>query len=486
MQKHIRWLLAEIDRWVADGVVTAEQAGRLRSRYGDTAPVVPWGLIVFATAGAVVVGLGVILLFAYNWDAIPKPGKLALIFGAIVAAHAGAIKLLAGDGWKPKLGEALSVLGTMFYGAGIWLVAQVYNIDEHYPNGFLFWALGALAMAWALRSTANGLLAAVLLVVWGTSESFGFHNPDLWSLLLLAGALLPLAWLNRSALLLAATLVAILFITITGVSIWGALGHGFTSCLAIAILLVALARSAAAAGIGFEPGVRVMEFLGLVAFVVCGYLLSFHGAVDDLLDWSRNLGPDEYAAAVFSWLLFAAALAAWGLFGWRALRLRDTKYNLEDWLLPVAAIHSYIAAVNGDRDWIELVALTMNLVLLGIAAMWMWRGCRESRLGPTVARSCLPGSSTCSTARPRAASPSSSSEASSLPRHSTTGRSSATREVSREDPFRDRRCGAAGHPARLHGGAARVDRAVRNAAHAQDRAGRSERPDARSLCPVQL
>ncbi len=38
----------------------------------------------------------------------------------------------------------------MFYGAGIWLVAQIYNIDEHYPNGFLFWALGALAMAWAM------------------------------------------------------------------------------------------------------------------------------------------------------------------------------------------------------------------------------------------------------------------------------------------------------------------------------------------------
>ena len=84
MEKHIIWLLAEIDRWKADGLVSAEQADRIRARYGrpDAAAAgpqgsIPWGLIVFASAGAIVIGLGVILLFAYNWDEIPKPGKLA-------------------------------------------------------------------------------------------------------------------------------------------------------------------------------------------------------------------------------------------------------------------------------------------------------------------------------------------------------------------------------------------------------------------------
>ena len=51
-------------------------------------------------------------------------------------------------------------LGTMFFGAGIWLIAQVYHIDEHYPNGFLLWGLGALAMAWALRSIPQAIVAA--------------------------------------------------------------------------------------------------------------------------------------------------------------------------------------------------------------------------------------------------------------------------------------------------------------------------------------
>ena len=210
MDKNIRWLLTEIDRWKAEGLVSPEQGDRIRQRYAQppapAAESVPWGLLVFATAGAIVIGLGVILLFAYNWDEIPKPGKLALVFGAVIAAHLAGARLLAKDGWQPKLGEALAALGTMFYGAGIWLVAQIYNIDEHYPNGFLFWALGALAMAWALRSVANGLLAIVLVVIWGSCEAFDFRAPQYWSILLIAGGLVPLAWQQRSALLLAAAL----------------------------------------------------------------------------------------------------------------------------------------------------------------------------------------------------------------------------------------------------------------------------------------
>ena len=99
---------------------------------------------------AVVAGLGVILLFAYNWHAIPKFGKLGLVFGALVAAHAAGLWLFQRADWRKQLGEALSLLGTMLFGAGIWLVAQMYHIDEHYPNGFLLWAAGAVALAWTM------------------------------------------------------------------------------------------------------------------------------------------------------------------------------------------------------------------------------------------------------------------------------------------------------------------------------------------------
>jgi hypothetical protein len=46
-------------------------------------------------------------------------------------------------------------------------------------------------------------------------------------------------------------------------------------------------------------------------------------------------------------------------------------------------------ALLGARDWALLVAWSSNLVLLGIAAMWMWQGCNESLLRPSVLGSLL-------------------------------------------------------------------------------------------------
>ena len=391
MNKQIRWLLIEIDRWKTEGIVSAEQAARLRQRYVSSAPAVPWGLLVFATAGAVVIGLGVILLFAYNWDAIPKFGKLALVFAAVIAAHTGAIRLLGRDGWQPKLGEALAALGTMFYGAGIWLVAQVYNIDEHYPNGFLFWALGALAMAWAIRSTANGLLAVVLLVIWGSCESLDYHNPEHWSVLLIAAGLLPLAWRERSALLLAAVLAAIQFLIAVNVVHWGGGAHALTASLALGVLLVAAARLTEAGRPDFTGGARVMAFFGFGAFFLCAYLLSFHDAADNLLDWSRGRGTRPVTAWVLGWTRLAAGLGGWAWLARRALGRRDLDVQVEEWLLPIALVYCFGAASLGSRGWELFISWSFNLMLLGFAAMWMWRGCQESRLRPTILGSLLLG-----------------------------------------------------------------------------------------------
>jgi uncharacterized membrane protein len=391
MSKHNRWMLDEIRRWQAENVITPQQADLLRQRYAEPVGGVPWGLLVFATAGAIVIGLGVILLFAYNWEDIPKAGKLALIFAALVAAHTGAWRLLRREGWQPHLGEALAALGTMFYGAGIWLVAQVYNIDEHYPTGFLFWALGALAMAWALGSTANGLMAVVLLAIWGGSESFGFHQPEYLSVGLIAAGLVPLAWRKRSALLLAASVAALQFLVAVNVGFWGSGAHAFTASLALGVLLVAAARFTEADRPDFPHAAGVLTGFGYGAFLFCAYLLSFQNAAARLLDWDRLPGSNHLSAHVFGWTLFAAGLAGWALLARRALRRRDGAIPVEEWLLPIAVVYCFGLAAVGARGWELFVSCSFNLILLGVAVMWMWRGCQQSRLRPTVLGSLLLG-----------------------------------------------------------------------------------------------
>lgn len=381
MNKHAPWLHRELERWVEEKIVSPEQAGQLRQRYPLAATNLSWGLIVFATTGALVIGLGVILLFAYNWNGIPKFAKLALIFGAMSGAHTAGLRWLRCADWRARLGEAMLVLGTMFFGAAIWLVAQIYNIDEHYPNGFLTWAAGALALAWAVRSTALGILAVLLVGIWGGCEAVDFNRPGHWAMLLVVLGVAPLAWRNRSAVLLALCVTATQALLLLNLGVWGAGAHLFTASLAFSVLLAGAARLSPAV---FPAGARVMEGFGYGVFLVCAYLLTFRGATRGLLDWERARGWRPEQAAAVGWILFGLAVALWAWVARRALLARELAVERTDWLLPIALLYAFGIAAIGARGWEQFVAWSFTALLLGLAAWWMWRGCQQSRLGITV------------------------------------------------------------------------------------------------------
>ena len=116
-----------------------------------------WGILVFAGFGALALGLGVILLFAYNWEKMHKFAKLGVIFGGLALAHGAGLWLRREN--RPLLAETAHLVGTMLFGAGIFLVAQIYHVSAHYPDAFLIWALGALLLTWVLPSVQQGWLA---------------------------------------------------------------------------------------------------------------------------------------------------------------------------------------------------------------------------------------------------------------------------------------------------------------------------------------
>ncbi len=76
MQKHEEWLLERLPEWEKDGLVDGTAAKRLRERYEKAAkPVASRGnlaMYVISALGALLVGLGVIALFAANWAAMSR------------------------------------------------------------------------------------------------------------------------------------------------------------------------------------------------------------------------------------------------------------------------------------------------------------------------------------------------------------------------------------------------------------------------------
>jgi uncharacterized membrane protein len=151
-EKTTNWLYEETRRWTQNGIINNSQAEAIKGLYPLQRADRPWGLLVFSGIGSVIIGLGVILLFAYNWDKMTKFSKLAVIFLALIVSHGVGVRLFLKSERLKGLGEAISVLGTMLFGAGIWLVASIYHIEEHYPDAFFVWAVGALLLALAMPS----------------------------------------------------------------------------------------------------------------------------------------------------------------------------------------------------------------------------------------------------------------------------------------------------------------------------------------------
>ena len=125
MAKHEPRIWEKLDEWTAAGLISSAQAAAIRASEPAPKSTPPWGIMIFACSGAVVLGMGVILLFAYNWDQMHKFGKLAIIFTALAAAHTTGI-ILRSKNLTPGFADAAFLLGSMIFGAGIWLVAQIY------------------------------------------------------------------------------------------------------------------------------------------------------------------------------------------------------------------------------------------------------------------------------------------------------------------------------------------------------------------------
>ena len=65
---------------------------------------------------------------------------------------------------SPAVG--LFILGNLFYGASIILIAQIYHLGEHMPDGVFWWALGSLPFAVLLCNTWLTLFSGLLALLW--------------------------------------------------------------------------------------------------------------------------------------------------------------------------------------------------------------------------------------------------------------------------------------------------------------------------------
>jgi uncharacterized membrane protein len=164
-------LQKELPDWVGDGLVSVEQSEALSLRYGAGSGAErrrSRAVQAIALIGAIAAGVGVILFFAANWDAIARPARVVLLLVALIGSYAAGSLMLER---RPLVGHALVVLGAIVFGAGIFLVGQMFHVQAHDPLAFALWSAGVAPLAWTMRSRALATLTLLTLGAWIVYES---------------------------------------------------------------------------------------------------------------------------------------------------------------------------------------------------------------------------------------------------------------------------------------------------------------------------
>lgn len=162
--KNTEWLYGELPNLVAKGVVDAATADKIRGHYGETPPNRPgrMAILVFGILGAMLIGAGIILVLAHNWDALSRPVRAALSFLPLLLAQGLAFWVILRRGESLAWRESAASLVFLMIGASISLVAQTYNISGDLPQFILTWSLLGLPLLYSL----NALTPAVFYL-WG-------------------------------------------------------------------------------------------------------------------------------------------------------------------------------------------------------------------------------------------------------------------------------------------------------------------------------
>ncbi|HKY29871.1 MAG TPA: DUF2157 domain-containing protein, partial [Pyrinomonadaceae bacterium] len=258
------------------------------------------------------------------------------------------------------------------FGANIGLVAQIFHISSNWYGGFGAWALGSLVMAWAVRSWIIGVLALGTSFIWFIGFQSDNHDQAAsFYPLILAASLLPLAWIIRSRVLYAGTLLGIITAACVLAGYQGSGRQLLFTMAAGGMFMWTLGGLHRASGWRMEFG-NITAGFGLSLLAVAAYVWSFHWLWDP-----SEFGPMR---SLWAFLFFSLAIAI-ALLTWR--RAKRSQLLLTVGVLLVGGIlcasSLLFGATANITDGEFLFTVTTNLAALIIAAVIIGVGLIDER-----------------------------------------------------------------------------------------------------------
>ncbi|GAA5221345.1 hypothetical protein GCM10025777_19750 [Membranihabitans marinus] len=186
-------LQKDISELVESQIISQETADRINEYYKIKREDEPNRLFMaFGLLGAILVGLGIILIIGHNWDNLSKEVKsicsfLPLIIGQIFCGYV-LLEKNRNKTWR----EGTAAFLFLSVAACLALIGQIYNIPSDLSSFLLTWLLLCLPLIYIMHSSLSSLFFILGITIYVTQTGFTSNdNSSSWIYLLLLFAVLP-------------------------------------------------------------------------------------------------------------------------------------------------------------------------------------------------------------------------------------------------------------------------------------------------------
>ena len=367
----VRWLYSQLPELTAGGVLSEQAAIALRQHYGTPKTRTGVSVLVAMTAvlAALLIGSGVILLLAANWDSFPRVVRTTMAFIPLVVSQAlGAFVILRkidSTGWR----ESVALLNSLTVAAAIALVSQIYHIPGDFTGFLLVWMLLTLPAIYLMRSAAATLLYLWLAMVWTLADA---RQNWPWGWVLFAAVLpimLPLItrggmrawWLAMAGMICGGILLGATSNQAHMHGLWTSTFAGYLGLLYVA-------------GVALRPDeLHPFRWVGFAAIGALSVVFTWNEF------WSAESGnaTGAVAATVVCALAIVGGMAAAAI-----AFVRNIPVNPFAAAFPLVALVAYGLAV-AEKEW--AAALLFNLYVFALSVMALRTGLARGRFAETNA-----------------------------------------------------------------------------------------------------
>ena len=167
---------AQLQELVEAGLITETQAKDIRQYWANKPS---FGsqrlLVVFSLLGALLIGLGIILVVAHNWDNLGRLTKTAFAIIPVLIGQAAIWYTLKRKPESRAWREGSGVFLLLAVGACLAMVSQIYHIEGEIHEFLFMWLWLALPIIYVVDSSLASLLFIGGASWYGTELAYGTY-----------------------------------------------------------------------------------------------------------------------------------------------------------------------------------------------------------------------------------------------------------------------------------------------------------------------